>query len=252
MQRTLLLVAATALSLAPLAAQQTPYTPPSGPLPRMADGKPDLSGVWSPPYVPDMTKTGRNQTGVGELPFTEWGLAQWKSYDAAEGDYTGACLPFGTVRSINSPMPVQFIQNNKYLSMDFEVMNWFQIVPIDGRPHRKGEPTWAGDSAGHWDGDTLVIDTVNFNGKTRLDTIGHPAQRSAACDSALYSHRFRPYGARDHHRRSQNLHQAVEEYADVHSASGLGNHGVFVRGKQQEFVGRAHQGSEILKHVLCL
>jgi hypothetical protein len=58
--------------------------------------------------------------------------------------------------------------------MDFEVMNWFQIVPIDGRPHRKGEPTWAGDSVGHWEGDTLVIETTNFNGKTRLDTVGHP------------------------------------------------------------------------------
>ena len=161
------------LVIVPLCAQQK-FTPPTGPVPRTADGKPDLSGVWSPPYVPDMTKSGPNQQGVAELPFTEWGLNQWKVYRAEEGDYTGACLPFGTVRSINSPMPVQFIQNNKYLSMDFEVMNWFQIVPIDGRPHRKGEPTWSGDSVGHWEGDTLVVDTVNFNGKARLDTVGHP------------------------------------------------------------------------------
>jgi hypothetical protein len=47
-------------------------------------------------------------------------------------------------------------------------------VPIDGRAHRKGEATWFGDSVGHWEGDTLVVDTVNFNGKTRLDTVGHP------------------------------------------------------------------------------
>jgi len=104
------------LAIGPLTAQQQPaYTPPSGPVPRTADGKPDLSGVWSPPYVPDMTKSGKNQQGVAELPFTEWGLNQWKAYRAEEGDYTGACLPFGTVRSINSPMPVQFIQNSKYL-----------------------------------------------------------------------------------------------------------------------------------------
>ena len=160
--------------LASFSFAQQKFTPPTGPTPKMADGKPDFSGVWNPPYVPDMTKTAGNQTGVGELPFTEWGLSQWKSYAAEEGDYTGACLPFGTVRSINSPMPVQFIQNKNYLSMGFEVMNWFQNVPIDGRPHRKGEPTWAGDSVGHWDGDTLVIETTNFNGKTRLDTVGHP------------------------------------------------------------------------------
>ena len=41
-------------------------------------------------------------------------------------------------------------------------------------PHRDGIATWFGDSVGHWEGDTLVVDTVNFNGKTRLDTIGHP------------------------------------------------------------------------------
>ena len=153
---------------------QSKFTPPSGPVPRMADGKPDLSGVWDRPYVPDMSKTGRNQQGFAELPFTAWGLAEWKNYDAAKGDYTGACLPFGLVRSINSPMPMQIVQNNKYVSLDFEVDNWFQVVPIDGRPHRQQVPTWSGDSVGHWDGDTLVIDTVNFNGRTKLDTIGHP------------------------------------------------------------------------------
>jgi hypothetical protein len=36
------------------------------------------------------------------------------------------------------------------------------------------EPTWFGDSVGKWDGDTLVIDTIGFNGLTRLDTLGHP------------------------------------------------------------------------------
>ena len=66
------------------------------------------------------------------------------------------------------------MQNSKYVSFDFETDNWFQVVPIDGRPHRKQIPTWAGDSVGHWEGDTLVIDTVNFNGKTKVDSIGHP------------------------------------------------------------------------------
>ena len=50
----------------------------------------------------------------------------------------------------------------------------FRQGPIDGRPHGNGIPTWFGDSVGRWEGDTLVIDTVNFNDKTRLDTVGHP------------------------------------------------------------------------------
>ena len=62
-----------------------------------------------------------------------------------------------------------------YVAFLFEQNSWFVVVPIDGRPHRKGIATWFGDSVGHWEGDdTLVVDTVNFNGKTRLDTVGHP------------------------------------------------------------------------------
>jgi hypothetical protein len=60
----------------------------------LSSGKVDFSGVWQKPYVPDMTKDGTNQKGMPELPFTPWGEADWKKYDAADGDYTGACLPF--------------------------------------------------------------------------------------------------------------------------------------------------------------
>jgi hypothetical protein len=50
----------------------------------------------------------------------------------------------------------------------------------EGLPHRKDwPPTWFGDSRGHWDGDTLVIEAVNFNGWTKLGTIGHPMSDQA-------------------------------------------------------------------------
>ena len=160
---------------APLLAQaRKEYQPPAGPTPRTAKGKVDFSGVWEKPYVPDMTKDGRNQKGFPDLPFTPWGEHEWKTYDAAEGDYTGACLPFGMTRSMNTPEPMQFMQSDTYLAFLFEQNSWFTVVPIDGRKHGDGIPTWFGDSVGHWEGDTLIIDTVNFNGKTRLDTIGHP------------------------------------------------------------------------------
>jgi hypothetical protein len=155
-------------------AGQQEYQPPAGPTPRTSSGKVDFSGVWSKPYVPDMTKDGPNQKGMSDLPFTPWGAAEWKAYDAAEGDYTGACLPFGMTRSMNTPEPMQFMQSDTYLAFLFEQNSWFNVVPIDGRKHRDAIPTWFGDSVGHWEGDTLVVDTVNFNGKTRLDTVGHP------------------------------------------------------------------------------
>jgi hypothetical protein len=122
-----------------------------------------------------MTKNGRNQRGYAELLFTPAGLADWKSYDAANGDYTGSCMPFGLMRSFNAPYPVQIVQNNSYVALLFETNTWFHVVPVDGRPvPKEPEPTWFGTSSGRWDGDTLVVDTIGFNGYTRLDTVGHP------------------------------------------------------------------------------
>jgi hypothetical protein len=154
---------------------QTPPVPAATPPPRLPNGKPDLSAVWARPYVPDMTRNGRNQKGYPDLPFTAAGEEDWKKYDAANGDYTGSCMPFGMSRSINSPDPMQIIQNDTYVALLFEQNTWFHVVPIDGRDHPKDpEPTWFGHSVGKWDGDTLIVDTIGFNGWTRLDTVGHP------------------------------------------------------------------------------
>jgi hypothetical protein len=143
--------------------------------PRQAKSLADLSGVWQAPYVPDMTKDGRGQKGEPELPFTPAGEKEWKSYDATNGDYTGSCMPYGLSRSFNSPNPFQILQNSTSVAFLFEINNWFHVVPTDGRAHPKSpDPKWFGYSVGRWDGDTLVIDTVGFNGYTRLDTIGHP------------------------------------------------------------------------------
>ena len=70
------------------------YKPPEGPAPKTPWGTPDLNGVWQRPYVPDIERGNG-----GPLPFTEWGKKQWESYNPEEGDYTGACLPFGHVRA---------------------------------------------------------------------------------------------------------------------------------------------------------
>ena len=94
-------LAAVMLCVSSTAAQDN-YTPPTGPTPRTASGKVDFSGVWQKPYVPDLTKDSKDFKGVADLPFTAWGAAEWKKYDAADGDYTGACLPFGMPRSINT------------------------------------------------------------------------------------------------------------------------------------------------------
>jgi len=197
---TLIVTAAAVVAMLPVTAMpvfgqgRTPQ-PPSGPTPHTADGKPDFSGLWERPYTPDMTVTSRDgKTQVADpslpdepskdpnargpkkkvLPFTAAGKAEWEAYDAANGDYTGMCMPFGLIRSVNSPDPLQIMQNPKYLGELWEQNTWFHLVRINGEHPKSLTPTWFGDSIGKWDGDTLVIDTIGFNNRTRLDTIGHP------------------------------------------------------------------------------
>jgi hypothetical protein len=143
--------------------------------PRPGSGRADLSGVWQAPYVPDMTRDGRGQKGEAHLPFTPAGEKDWNSYSAGDGDYTGSCMPYGLSRSFNSPNPFQIIQSAASVAFLFEINNWFHVVPTDGRVLPKDPaPLWFGHSVGRWDGDTLVVDTIGFNGYTRLDTVGHP------------------------------------------------------------------------------
>jgi hypothetical protein len=174
----------------------------AGPVPRLPNGKPDLSGLWSNPYTPDMAAKGTvldPQTrrplelsraaltdakavasGAGartlDLPYTEWGLQRWKSYDPVnDGDYAGSCLPFGLSRNINSPHGLQIVHNANSLALLFEQNTWFHWVPTNGQKWPADvPPSWNGLSVGHWEGDTLVIETSGFNGYTRLDTSGHP------------------------------------------------------------------------------
>jgi hypothetical protein len=139
-------------------------------IPRLHDGKPDLNGVWQIPYTPDMAR------GVpGGLPFTPWGEQDFKNYNPETFDYTGHCLPAGITRLVNTPMPMEIVQTPRKAAFLFEGFGEFIVVPTDGRKHSaKPDPTWRGESVGWYEGDTLVIDTLGFNGKTRLDTVGHP------------------------------------------------------------------------------
>ena len=174
-----LMIALTAMlvlfSGTPVLTAQTANRNLSSRIPRLPDGKPDLSGVWDHPFVPDMEKDGPNQQGAGPLPFTPEGAAIFKKFDAANFDYTGRCLPMGLTREVNSPMPIQIVQTNKDVVFLFEAWNVFHVVPIDGRTHPPGlPPNWMGLSVGRWEGDTLVIETGQFNDRSNLDTIGHP------------------------------------------------------------------------------
>lgn len=129
-----------------------------------------------------LTDVKGNPNKTFDLPYTDWGLKEWKAYDPEKnGDYAGSCLPFGMSRSINSPHGVQIIHSNDALAFLWEQNTWFHWISLD--PNFKWPkdlpPSWNGVSAAHWDGDTLVVETTGFNGYTRLDTNGHPHSKDA-------------------------------------------------------------------------
>jgi hypothetical protein len=174
-------------TVGPLTAQSAKVTVDmKGPAPHLPNGKPDFSGNWTRPGVQDMTRTFTNANGTsnkGEpnpLPFTPWGQAQWDNYNPPkDGDYAGSCMPFGWIRSF-TPHPMSILQNNENIAFLFEQSTMFQMVNTEGLPHRKDwPPTWFGDSRGHWEGETLVIESVNMNGNAKLGTIGHPMSDEA-------------------------------------------------------------------------
>jgi hypothetical protein len=169
---TAVIIGTIPAALAQVSATARLVTPNGGSeIPRMPDGKPDLSGVWERPPVLDMSKNGPGQQGPGELPMTAWAKAHYgEAFDSS-----GHCLPIGYTRDINSPFPIEIVQRPNRVVFLYEFNNIFHHIYTDGRPHPKDlEPTWNGHSIGHWEGDTLVVDTAGFNDKTMLDTEGHP------------------------------------------------------------------------------
>jgi len=132
-------------------------------------GPPDLNGVWSAPFTPDISKVLGHQP-----PFTEFGAARFAKEDEIDDPLT-KCLPIGPARGIQAGiMPFQIVQTAAVFTILFENQHTFRIIHTDGRSHPKDlDPTWFGDSIGKWDGDTLVVDTVGLDDRTWLDTAGH-------------------------------------------------------------------------------
>jgi hypothetical protein len=165
---------------------------PSGPPPpirRLADGKPDLQGYYMPDggggnyglgkHAQDFLTPGGRGIIVdppdGTLPMQPWAKAEVASRQLPERGYddpTAHCFVAGVPRSTYVPSPLQILQPPGYVVILHERMSW-RSIPLDGRPHLPDEMRlWQGDSVGRWDGDTLVVETTNLNGKTWLNEVG--------------------------------------------------------------------------------
>ena len=144
--------------------------------PRLTSGEPDLggSGVWNIPWVDNFANA---RDVPGPAPSHPWARKMWDYHFANVSKYDpeGFCLPPGGPRAMATPYPAEIIQNRDRIIVIFEGGGhvWREIH-MDGRNHPEDvNPTYFGHSIGHWDGDTLVVDTIGYNEKTWLDYSGN-------------------------------------------------------------------------------
>jgi hypothetical protein len=178
------------------------------PTPRAADGKPDLSGIWeyrgpmipgagqragqrgapprTPPPPPPLPADGiplatfRN-IGAGfkdGLPLRPAAVELLKARKAenSKDNPDAHCLPLGLMQLHTHPQPRKIIQSPDVTVILYEAQAGIRQIFTDGRklPPADVQPWWYGYSIGHWDGDTLVVETTGFRDDVWLDIDGTP------------------------------------------------------------------------------
>ena len=161
---------------------------PAEPAPRMADGHPDFSGVWwtGGDVGGRGFRAGRGARGAPSFTTLYNAEAQEKVKTLNDShDPSLRCMntAFGTlnVRLYSVGAVAQIVATPKFMVMLTETFHSFQVIPTDGRKHREDiPPSQRGDSVGHWEGDTFVVDTTNFTDDTWMFAEGRVSFHSDA------------------------------------------------------------------------
>jgi hypothetical protein len=129
-----------------------------------AAGKPDLTGVWIGMSPRNAAKAYANTPYPNPAPFTEEGK-RWSEYWSDPHHNLGArCIPWTGAQGVMNAgtyFPVEIIQKDKQVTLVNEYLSQVRRVYLDGRPHPANlDKSWFGHSIGHWEGTTLVVDTV--------------------------------------------------------------------------------------------
>ena len=154
---------------------------------RAADGRPDLSGIWQAISTADFDlephstrKDAPPGAGVIEgdsIPYLPSAMKQRQANFAARDklDPRSQCFTLGVPRDNYYPEPFQILQRPRDLTLIYEFGNSVRTIHTNGTLHPAGDNPefWLGDSRGHWEGDTLVVDVTDFTDKTWLDRAGN-------------------------------------------------------------------------------
>jgi hypothetical protein len=169
-----------------MAAPASSQAPASVAVSRTPDGRPDLSGFWQVSNTAAWDiQDHRAQKGIpagqgvvesNEIPYQPWAAAKKRDNfeNRATADPESKCYLPGVPRITYMPFPFQIAQTPRELIVLYEYAHAVRTIHTDGSQHPPGHiDWWLGDSRGHWEGDSLIVDIVHFNDRTWFDRAGN-------------------------------------------------------------------------------
>jgi hypothetical protein len=168
--------AALACALAGASAHAQTADPPPGPLAKPSADPKDFAGVWQQKGYAIRYPV----VGGGQAPYLPWAAADAKRRGDAQkagkpiADSTAQCMPSGVPRIMGAPYPIEVLQTPKQVVILHEVQHLFRHIYLNEEHPKDLDPTFMGHSVGHWEGDTLVVDTTAINKDTLINEAGDP------------------------------------------------------------------------------
>jgi hypothetical protein len=158
---------------------------PAVSLPRMADGRPNLQGIWQvrnrasydlqDHVARHRMPAGRSVVEGDEIPYQPWAAVKKAENFAnrATADPLSHCYLPGVPRIMYMEWPFQIFQTSTHIAVTFEWTQVHRLIYTNGSKPAEGIEFWMGDSRGRWEGDTLVVEVTNHNDRTWFDMAGN-------------------------------------------------------------------------------